>query len=221
MHPETPPSKNSEAVAALTATASEAENPIDQNKDLDSADNVANPPPEGKDDNVNVPPGKNRRGHPPGSKNKRDTPSDKATSQPSETPPSPSPKSEIVSINDLEADPLNADIYTAASKLAQRALSESMKTYGVLTPLLGYRLADGKIRIQSGHRRAAAAKEAGLTQVPIQLIDPPGKRGGQELLVHANIQRDKTNEERIREFLALRKGASERARARQKAAGRK
>ena len=51
--PETPPEEKSEAAGAPTPTASgKSENPVDQNKDSDSAHNLANPSLESKDDHA-------------------------------------------------------------------------------------------------------------------------------------------------------------------------
>ncbi|CQD24287.1 nuclease [Mycobacterium lentiflavum] len=43
----------------------------------------------------------------------------------------------------------------------------SIKEHGVLAPILGVRTDDGSIRVRAGQRRTLAAREAGLTTVPV------------------------------------------------------
>jgi ParB-like chromosome segregation protein Spo0J len=50
-------------------------------------------------------------------------------------------------------------------------LVASIKEYGILVALTAVRAADGTITVRDGQRRALAAREAGLTQVPVYLTD--------------------------------------------------
>lgn len=46
----------------------------------------------------------------------------------------------------------------------------SVKANGIIVPIVAIRDADG-VRVRAGHRRTAAAIQAGLTQVPVVIID--------------------------------------------------
>lgn len=53
----------------------------------------------------------------------------------------------------------------------------SVKANGIIVPIVAVRDGDG-VRVRAGHRRTAAAIEAGLTQVPVVIIDTdPGDEG--------------------------------------------
>jgi hypothetical protein len=78
------------------------------------------------------------------------------------------------------------------------ALADSIRSHGVLEPLV----VTGDGYIVSGHRRYAAAKLARLATVPCRVL--PIRRaddldGFVRLLREHNRQRDKTNDERLRE----------------------
>ncbi|MBQ8848720.1 MAG: ParB/RepB/Spo0J family partition protein [Clostridia bacterium] len=49
------------------------------------------------------------------------------------------------------------------------ALIESIKEFGILTPLIARRKEDGRYEIIAGHRRKFAAKKLGLTELPVIL----------------------------------------------------
>lgn len=59
---------------------------------------------------------------------------------------------------------------------------ESVRTHGVITPVTATRLADGAIVLRDGQRRTLAAREVGLTSVPVLVRD------------------DTTDDEKTREF---------------------
>jgi ParB family chromosome partitioning protein len=48
---------------------------------------------------------------------------------------------------------------------------DSVRQHGILEPIVGHRGADGTVTIAYGHRRAAAAVEAGLPSIPILVHD--------------------------------------------------
>jgi ParB-like nuclease domain len=103
-------------------------------------------------------------------------------------------------ISDIRPSPENDRIYRPirGDDPAIVRLSESIREYGVLEPLIV--TADGYI--VSGHRRFAGAKVAGLESVPCRVLDfrredDPDKF--LRLLREHNRQREKTNDERLRE----------------------
>ncbi|WP_226949898.1 ParB/RepB/Spo0J family partition protein [Rhodococcus rhodochrous] len=54
------------------------------------------------------------------------------------------------------------------------AFRESIAEQGVLTPITVCRTAAGPLRVLTGHRRTAAALEAGLTQIPALIVGDEG-----------------------------------------------
>ena len=67
--------------------------------------------------------------------------------------------------------------------------TESIATYGVLTPLIARPLEEGGYEIISGHRRAHAAELAGLTEVPV-LVRQMDDDAATVLMVDSNLQRE-------------------------------
>jgi len=51
------------------------------------------------------------------------------------------------------------------------AFVQSIRENGVLTPVLGHRNDDGTVTVRAGQRRVFAAREAGLTTIPVYLVD--------------------------------------------------
>ncbi len=78
---------------------------------------------------------------------------------------------------------------------ALRELSESIKTHGVIQPLVCRRLPDekgGGYELIAGERRLRAAVEAGLTEVPVVLSNSDDKSAA-EMTIIENIQRQDLN----------------------------
>ena len=75
--------------------------------------------------------------------------------------------------------------------LGIEALAASIRRQGILQPLrVGPEGPDGKHPVRCGHRRLAAAKLAGLTEVPVVVVD--GEHSDAERLVeqlHENLHR--------------------------------
>lgn len=69
------------------------------------------------------------------------------------------------------------------------ALCESIRDYGVLSPLLARPTADGNYEIVSGHRRKAAAIKLGLEKLPV-LVREMTDDEAVILMVDSNIQRE-------------------------------
>lgn len=91
---------------------------------------------------------------------------------------------------DIEAVIANQDQprqHFDAEKIAE--LAASIKTHGLLQPIIVRRQAAGKYSIIAGERRWRAAKEAGLTQIPciVRVLD---EQQIQELSLIENIQRE-------------------------------
>ena len=115
-------------------------------------------------------------------------------------PPSPPPETAV---------PLNAVIQVKTELIARspwqprasfneealRELSESIKTHGVIQPLVCRRLPaekGGGYELIAGERRLRAAIDAGLTEVPVVLSDAEDKTAA-EMTIIENIQRQDLN----------------------------
>lgn len=70
-----------------------------------------------------------------------------------------------------------------------KALCESIRDYGVLSPLLARPTADGNYEIVSGHRRKAAAMKLGMEKLPV-LVREMTDDEAVILMVDSNIQRE-------------------------------
>jgi ParB family chromosome partitioning protein len=73
-----------------------------------------------------------------------------------------------------------------------KQLSESIKTQGVIQPILVRPVADGKFEIIAGERRWRAARMAGLQAVPVVVRDIPDNQALAVALIE-NIQREDLN----------------------------
>jgi len=116
--------------------------------------------------------------------------------------------------SELRAHPLNKRIYSDG---ADEALIESVRTEGILTPLI---VTKGGTVI-SGHRRLDAARQVGLEKVPVVTSPLTDKTEIEIALITANEQRQRTAEQRIREYAHLKAIEARRASERQVAAGRR
>lgn len=67
--------------------------------------------------------------------------------------------------------------------------TESIAQFGILTPLIARPLEEGGFEIISGHRRAHAAKMAGLSKVPV-IVREMDDDAATVLMVDSNLQRE-------------------------------
>jgi len=96
------------------------------------------------------------------------------------------------SVVEIEPHPLNEKIYSL-SNLDDLVLSISQK--GLLQPIV----INQHNQIISGHRRFAAVKDLGWSQVDCEMVKTTGVDEETELLVHHNKQRTKTLKEQLNE----------------------
>lgn len=68
-------------------------------------------------------------------------------------------------------------------------LAESIKTYGVINPLICRKLKNGRFELIGGERRLRASLLAGLTHVPVTLQDAEDRKAA-EMAIVENIQRE-------------------------------
>ena len=82
-------------------------------------------------------------------------------------------------------------------------LADSIREHGVLSPLMVRSVEDGYYQIIAGERRWRAAREAGLTQVPVRVVIADDKTAF-ELAMVENLQREDLNPiEEARGYKAL------------------
>ena len=75
---------------------------------------------------------------------------------------------------------------------ALQDLVSSIQTHGILQPLAVRKLPNGNYQIIAGERRWRAAREAGLTEVPVYLVEATD-RAAMELALVENLQRQDLN----------------------------
>jgi len=73
-----------------------------------------------------------------------------------------------------------------------RALAESIRSHGLLQPVVVRRAEEGQFQLVAGERRLRAAKEAGWTRVPINLVEADDRELA-ELAIIENLQRKDLN----------------------------
>ena len=71
-------------------------------------------------------------------------------------------------------------------------LADSIREHGVLSPLMVRSMGDGYYQIIAGERRWRAAREAGLTELPVRIVVADDKRA-LELAMVENLQREDLN----------------------------
>ena len=82
-------------------------------------------------------------------------------------------------------------------------LSESIAQYGLIQPITARKLDSGYYQIIAGERRWRAARLAGLTEVPVRVIEADDRRTAEPALVE-NLQREDLNPiEQARGFRSL------------------
>jgi ParB family chromosome partitioning protein len=75
---------------------------------------------------------------------------------------------------------------------ALQELADSIAQYGLIQPITARRLESGYYQIIAGERRWRAARMAGLTEVPVRVIEADDRRAAELALVE-NLQRQDLN----------------------------
>src|SRR5262245_23986319 len=100
--------------------------------------------------------------------------------------PETSASVQTIPLEKLTPNPWNRNVFDPA---AMADLVASIKAVGIKEPLIARPLPDGRYQIASGHRRWLAAKEAGLKEVPCQVL-PLTDDAVAEDNITINIQRE-------------------------------
>lgn len=95
-------------------------------------------------------------------------------------------------VNLLEIEPNAAQPRKDFAPEALQELISSIQTHGILQPLAVRKLPSGRYQIIAGERRWRAAREAGLKQVPVHIVDADD-RAVMELALVENLQRQDLN----------------------------
>lgn len=86
-------------------------------------------------------------------------------------------------------EPFQGHPFRVAIGEEMEQLKESIREYGVLSPLLVRPRGDGRYEIVSGHRRKAACEALGITELPVLVRDMTDDEAV-ILMVDSNIQRE-------------------------------
>lgn len=99
------------------------------------------------------------------------------------------PAEKVIALSASLLDPFQGHPFRVASGEEMEQLKESIREYGVLSPLLVRPRGDGRYEIVSGHRRKAACEALGITELPV-LIRNMTDDEAVILMVDSNIQRE-------------------------------
>ena len=99
------------------------------------------------------------------------------------------PAEKVITLSASLLDPLQGHPFRVASGEEMEQLKESIREYGVLSPLLVRPRGDGRYEIVSGHRRKAACEALGITDLPV-LVRNMTDDEAVILMVDSNIQRE-------------------------------
>ena len=97
---------------------------------------------------------------------------------------------EHINVNSIEANPFQPRHDFDEEQL--NSLAESIKSKGVLEPILVKKLEDGSFQLIAGERRLRASKIAQLSEIPAIILDI-SKKEQLEIAILENIQREDLN----------------------------
>lgn len=99
------------------------------------------------------------------------------------------PAEKVITLSASLLEPFQGHPFRVASGEEMEQLKESIREYGVLSPLLVRPRGDGRYEIVSGHRRKAACEALGITELPV-LVRNMTDDEAVILMVDSNIQRE-------------------------------
>lgn len=95
----------------------------------------------------------------------------------------------VIALSASLLEPFQGHPFRVASGEEMEQLKESIREYGILSPLLVRPRGDGRYEIVSGHRRKAACEALGITELPVLIRDMTDDEAV-ILMVDSNIQRE-------------------------------
>ena len=99
------------------------------------------------------------------------------------------PAEKVIALSASLLEPFQGHPFRVASGEEMEQLKESIREYGVLSPLLVRPRGDDRYEIVSGHRRKAACEALGITELPV-LVRNMTDDEAVILMVDSNIQRE-------------------------------
>ena len=99
------------------------------------------------------------------------------------------PAEKVITLSASLLESFQGHPFRVASGEEMEQLKESIREYGVLSPLLVRPRGDGRYEIVSGHRRKAACEALGITELPV-LVRNMTDDEAVILMVDSNIQRE-------------------------------
>lgn len=102
------------------------------------------------------------------------------------------PSEKIISLPLSKIEPRPDQPRTRFDEDALQALTDSIIKHGVIQPITVRRLSSGYYQIVAGERRWRAARNAGLDEIPVNIIDADD-RASAELALVENLQREDLN----------------------------
>ena len=99
------------------------------------------------------------------------------------------PAEKVITLSASLLEPFQGHPFRVASGEEMEQLKESIREYGVLSPLLVRPRGDGRYEIVSGHRRKTACEALGITELPV-LVRNMTDDEAVILMVDSNIQRE-------------------------------
>ena len=106
--------------------------------------------------------------------------------------PQPEPREGIVNLPIEKVEPREEQPRWNFDGEALEELAESIRQYGLIQPITVRRIDGGYYQIIAGERRWRASRAAGLTEVPVRIIEADDRRATELALVE-NLQREDLN----------------------------
>lgn len=99
---------------------------------------------------------------------------------------------ELVSVPILRVEPRSEQPRKSFDESALQELADSIAQFGLIQPIVARKLDNGYYQIIAGERRWRASRMAGLTEVPVRVLDADDRRTAELALVE-NLQREDLN----------------------------
>ena len=102
------------------------------------------------------------------------------------------PEGELLTLPISKVEPREAQPRKRFDEEALQELADSIARYGLIQPIVARKLDSGYYQIIAGERRWRASRMAGLTEVPVRVLEADDRRTAELALVE-NLQREDLN----------------------------